>query len=140
ALQPQGVAACVADGDADVPAALAGFGLGGGGHAARVFLAQDSDGLHGVSPGGRRRVQRTRTARKSLTLVRVGPVMRESPRRSKKPWPLLSSRWARGGMPAAQARARVSGPMRAPAISSWPSTPSVSPARAWTPSAPSRVM
>src|SRR5690606_5976251 len=139
ALQPHAVAAGVADGDADVPAVAAGFGLGCARHAARVFECQDSDGLHAVSPGGRHGFQRTRMARKSLTLVSVGPVTRESPSRSKKPWPSLSSRWARGGMPAAQARARVSGPIRAPAISSWPSTPSVSPAgmpAAWRPARP----
>ena len=48
-------------------------------------------------------------ARKSLTLVSVGPVTTESPSASKKPWPSLSSRRSRGVMPCAQARVSVSG-------------------------------
>ena len=79
-------------------------------------------------------------ARKSFTLVSVGPVTTESPSASKKPWPSLSSRRSRGLRPCAQARASVSGASSAPAISSWPSTPSVSPASAWTPGWPSSAM
>ena len=41
----------------------------------------------------------TRMARKSLTLVSVGPVTTESPSASKKPWPSLSARRALASMP-----------------------------------------
>src|SRR3954447_19711922 len=78
----------------------------------------------------------TRMARKSLTLVSVGPVTTWSPSASKKPWPSLSARLAFGLMPLATARASVSGVTIAPATSSAPSIPSVSPAIAHTPGTP----
>ena len=53
-------------------------------------------------------------ARKSLTLVSVGPVTTESPSASKKPWPSLSARLSLGLMPSAQARASESGARNAP--------------------------
>ena len=80
---------------------------------------------------------RMRMARKSLTLVSVGPVMTWSPRASKKPCPSLSARRALALIPRPAARASVSGVTTAPATSSAPSTPSVSPASANTPGRPS---
>src|SRR3954452_7336526 len=78
-----------------------------------------------------------RIARKSLTLVRVGPVTIWSPSASKKPCPSLSASRSFARTPFWAARARVSGVMSAPATSSAPSTPSVSPATAKTPGRPS---
>ena len=76
-------------------------------------------------------------ARKSLTLVRVGPVTTWSPSASKKPWPSLSARRALAPIPRPAARNRVSGATTAPAASPAPSTPSVSAASAKTPGKPS---
>src|SRR5882757_8848102 len=90
----------------------------------RQFLK--ADGRHGA----------IKVALKSLTLVRVGPVTRLSPNISKKLWPSLSSSRACGSQPFARARARVSGVKIAPAISSAPSTPSVSAARPQMPAVP----
>src|SRR5262249_21436824 len=68
-------------------------------------------------------------ALKSLALVRVGPVTRLSPSSSKKEWQSLSSSMALASHPLAAARANESGVNRPPAMSSAPSTPSVSAAR-----------
>ena len=54
-------------------------------------------------------------------------------KRAKKPWLSCASSAACGSSPAARARASVSGPATAPAISAAPSTPSVSQARTWMP-------
>src|SRR3984957_18069714 len=62
-----------------------------------------------------------KVARKSLTLVRVGPVTRLSPSISKKLWPSLSSSMACGSRPFARARACVAGVELAPEITSAPS-------------------
>src|SRR5690349_179544 len=86
---------------------------------ARIALAISG---HGTAP------RSIKIARKSLTLVSVGPVTTESPSASNKPWPSLFARLSRGRIPCAHARASVSGVTTAPAISSSPSTPSVSPA------------
>src|SRR5690606_5245958 len=139
ALQPKRVTTAIAYGDADSPAVGAGFGLGRRGDALHVIQGQGLDVLHVLFPCLFRDVpaQVMRMARKSLTLVRVGPVTSESPSASKKPWPSLSSSLSRARMPFAQARDSVSGATKAPAISSRPSTPSVSPATAWTPGVPS---
>src|SRR5712672_4569350 len=75
-------------------------------------------------------------ALKSLTLVRVGPVTRLSPSNSKKPWPSLSSSIALGSPPFLLARLSESGAKTAPAMSSAPSTPSVSAARPQMPAVP----
>ena len=72
----------------------------------------------------------TRIARKSLTLVRVGPVTTESPSASKNECASLASRNACGASPRRAARASVSGVHTAPATGSVPSTPSVSQASA----------
>src|SRR4029077_12070217 len=77
-----------------------------------------------------------KVALKSLTLVRVGPVTRLSPSISKKLWPSLSSSIALGSRPTAVARLSESGAKTAPAMSSAPSTPSVSAARPQMPAAP----
>ena len=98
-----------------------------------TILARQSRGMAqpslGATPPGE---PVTRMARKSLTLVRVGPVTIWSPRASNRPWPSLSARRARGSMPSARARARVSGLTIAPAAGPAPSMPSVSPASAQT--------
>src|SRR6266550_6492262 len=70
-----------------------------------------------------------KVALKSLTLVRVGPVTRLSPSISKKPCPSLSSSIALGSRLFLSARLSESGAKTAPAMSSAPSTPSVSAAR-----------
>ena len=77
-------------------------------------------------------------ALKSLTLVRVGPVTIWSPRAANKLWASLSASMARGSRPRARARASVSGRDDARRrLSSAPSMPSVSPASAQMPGAPS---
>ena len=58
-----------------------------------------------LAQGHRRGGGSIRMARKSLTLVSVGPVTSESPSAWKKPWPSLSARRSFGRMPSAQARA-----------------------------------
>ncbi len=86
----------------------------------------------------------TTMARKSVTLVNVGPGANKSPMPLKNPVELLSARNAAGSRPAARARASVVGSMKAPAGSSGrprpPSVPSVSAASAAMPVAPSRWM
>src|SRR6185369_9622027 len=91
------------------------------------FAGGQRDVFHRASAPGS---PSTSTARKSLTLVSVGPVTTASSRAPKKPWPSLFCKASIGLMPCAQARASVSGASSAPAVSSSPSTPSVSPAMA----------
>src|SRR5207249_648203 len=75
--------------------------------------ARRSGGQRVVSPGIGRHdglaSSLISTARKSFTLVNVGPVTTESPSASKKPCPSLSARLSFGLMPFAQARCSVSG-------------------------------
>jgi len=73
-----------------------------------------------------------RTALKSFTFVRVGPVTTWSSSAAKNECASLASRQAAGSSPRAVARARVSGRQRAPATAAMPSTPSVSAASACT--------
>src|SRR5690606_2127265 len=69
----------------------------GAGGAERGDNACASLSCHGVSLLGMAHDgQRTKMARKSLTLVSVGPVITASSSASKKPWPSLSSRLSRG--------------------------------------------
>ena len=72
------------------------------------------------------------TARKSFTLVRVGPVTNASPRAPKKLWPSFLSRASCGFMPQAHARLSESGMSKPPAAFPAPSIPSLSPAIAHT--------
>src|SRR5215470_5352541 len=87
--------------------------------------------IHGLS---------TRIARKSFTLVNVGPGVSRSPTFSKNSVELLSFRNAAGSRPRRPARASVLASMKAPAGSSGcpapPSVPSVSPESAATPLVP----
>src|SRR5438552_5351141 len=110
----------------------AGAGRSEGGHDLGVASASNRHWLLASAA--------IRTALKSFTLVKVGPVITESPSASKNPCPSLSARLSFGLMPLAQARSRVSGATYAPAISSRPSTPSVSPASAWIPGFPSSAI
>src|ERR1700730_8503167 len=97
----------------------------------------------GIKVGFRRGVQvlSTRMARKSLTLVQVGPGVSRSPSRAKNAVESLSARKAAGSRPSARARAAVVPSTKAPAGSSAlpapPSVPSVSPASAAMPCVPS---
>ena len=68
-------------------------------------------------------------ARKSLTLVKVGPVTIWVPKAANRPWPSLPPTAARS-RPTARACAPASGGSSAPATSAAPSTPSVSQASA----------
>src|SRR5690554_6796114 len=124
-LQADQMAAMVTHSDDDVPSITHGFCFRRLFDFAGVIKRQNGACFHGSLRGG---CQERRIALKSFTLVSVGPLMTESSSFSKKPWPSLSASASRGRMPAAQARFKVSGVMMAPAISSRPSTPSVSPA------------